>query len=570
MAQFRTTADILDLALGSAGEVTNGNSPYETDVLNKLNRAYHNLISGGTIPLGKDHSVEIDENWPWAKAKSPLIIELQPAYTTGFINLNLASEAGTFTQAPVSSLAGYHLNINGRDEWFKITTHTAADTAVELDGLYPDESGTFAFSAVKLDYPLLPTLITVNSESNKIQFQKTAGSTLTGTLTSGTYALSDYISHVATVMTAAAGGPTITGSYSSITRKFTLTSDGAGSTTLLIVGNGTFSAQSAHKILGFDDETSSASLTQTSTYVFGGIARLVEPFRANKGSGDGIFGTDSESFHRNYPISLIEEGVPDRFCIIREDEDGALTVRFNRYVRAKTRVEIDYVPVPHDLKDNSSSIPAVPRKHIDILEDAACFYIMLLKSDDRAMTYAQLVQGKLAAMISQHRGGLLRTGENFGRIIPRRDMTNLRRSRIMSYPTPTATSTDSQTVQNLTTIVMGYSSFQIAATSRTVTARTLPANRTLFSLIIKHTIPFSGGSISALTFDVGIETDTDKFIATFDAFQAVSASAQDSAIVVYYPGVATAITVTANATGANLSELTAGSVTLYLQEAINT
>jgi len=60
VAQFRTTADVLDLALANAGEVTNGNSPYETDLLNKLNRVHFTLVAGGTIALGKDSSVQID------------------------------------------------------------------------------------------------------------------------------------------------------------------------------------------------------------------------------------------------------------------------------------------------------------------------------------------------------------------------------------------------------------------------------------------------------------------------------------------------------------------------------
>jgi len=568
LGQFRTTADILDLALGNAGEVTNGNSSYEADVLNKLNRAHYALVAGGTIPIGKDQTVEIDENWPWAKAKSPLLIELQPPYTTGFALVTQGSESGTFTQAPIASLEGYHFRINGKEEWLKIVDHTAGDLAFVLDGPYPNESMTAAFTAAKLDYPLVPSVVVINNENNKIQVQKVSGSTLTGTLTKGTYAPADLATHVAAVMTATLSGPTVTGSYSAVTRKFTFISDGAGSTTFRIDGNGSQSYYSAHKVLGFDDETSTAGLTQTSAYVFGGIARLIEPFRVYKGTGDGIFGLDSESFHREYPVSYVEQGTPDRFCVIREDGDGSLMVRFNRYVRVKTRVEIEHVPVPRDLKDNASSIPLVPRKHIDTLEDAATFYIMLLKSDDRMQTYAQLTQGKLKAMISQHRGTLVRSGANFGQIISRRDLLGSNKGPRLSYPTPTTTSTDAEQVQTLVTATLGYADFSIAGTTKTVTARTLPGSRTLFSIIIKHTAAFSGGTISALTLDVGIATDTDKFIVSFDVMQAVSSGAQESALVAYYPGVATAITVTANATGGNLSTLTTGSVTLYFQEAL--
>lgn len=433
MAQFRTTADILDLILINGGEVTNGNSAYETQVLNYLNRVHFTLISGGTIPLGKDTTVEIDEIWPWSRCKSPTVLELQPKYTTGTISLVLGSEVGTLSVASSISLKGYHLKIDGRDEIFKIASHTAATTAIELDGAYPDATGSgLTFSAFKLDYDIVPDYIVINTGNNKFQFQKAVGVTLTATLTAGSYAPSDLITHVATQATAAAGGPTITGAYSSVTRKFTLTSDLAGATSFYIVGNGDQAGFSAHRTLGYDDETSSASAAaQTSNYVLGGISRLIEPIKIHKGTGDGsVYGVDSEAFQRNYPLSAIREGYPTRFSVIKEAADGTFTVRFNAYPEVKTRIEVESVPIPHDLKDNSTSVPLVPRKHVDVLEDAGTFYLMFNKSDDRAASYANLAQGKLLAMISQNRGVLQRSGKNFGQTIPRLDKVGRRQRRI--------------------------------------------------------------------------------------------------------------------------------------------
>lgn len=431
MAQFRTTADILDLALQNAGEVTNGNSPYETQALNYLNKVHFALIAGGTIAIGKDTTTEIDEVWSWSRAKAPMILELQPKYETGTVALTQGSEAGTLSVASASSLQGWHLKIDGRDEWFKIAAHTAAGTAIELDAAYPDETGSaLVFKAVKLDYDLIPDYIVVNDSNNKFQFSKVLNTVLTATLTNGTYTPSDLATHIATVATAAAGGPTITGAYSATTRKFTLTSDLAGATSFYIVGDGTQSEFSIHKDIGFDDETSSSSAaSQTSTYSLGGISRLIEPFKVHKGvtRDGGIYGVDAEAFQRNYPFPLIDEGIPDRFTVLKENSNGTYTVRFNRYPEEKTRIEVEYVAIPRDLKDNSSSIPLVPRKYVDVLEDAATFYIMLNKSDDRAQTYSMLMQGKLKAMIAQHRGTLLRSGKNFGQIIPRPDLCGGRR-----------------------------------------------------------------------------------------------------------------------------------------------
>jgi hypothetical protein len=424
LAQFRSTADILDLALIKAGEVTNGNSAYEIQALDYLNRVHLALVAGGTIPLGKDQTIQIDEVWPWSRAKSPTIIELQPKYTTGSITLTQGSEAGVFSAAPAASLKGYHFKVDGRSEWFKIGAHTAASTDFELDSAYPDDSGSgLTYIAVKLDYDIVPEFITVNTGNNKFQVQKASGTTLTATLTAGVYAVADLITHVASVATAAAGGPTITGAYSTTTRKFSLTSDLAGATSFYIVGNGDQSGFSIHKALGFDDVTSSASsATQSSTYVLGGVCRLVEPFKIHKGAfGSSVFGIDAEAFQRDYPFSTVGEGYPDRFTVIKEGSDGTFTVRFNRYPVDKTRIEVEHVPVPRDLQDSSSSIPLVPRKHVDVLEDATVFYLMLLKSDDRASAYAGLLQGKLGAMISQNRGALVRSGKDFGQITSRRD-----------------------------------------------------------------------------------------------------------------------------------------------------
>lgn len=430
MAQFRTTADVMDLALAAAGEVTNGNSAYETDLLNKLNRVHFALVAGGTIPLGKDVTVDIDENWPWAKARRPLILELQPKYATGTVTLTLASEAGTFSSAPSYSVAGWYIQAVGRDGVFRIASHTAGATAFELDAAYPDTTGSgLSFEVFKLDYELTPDYVVIDTTNNKIDFKKTSGgSILTATLTAGTYTHSALATHIGTQMTTAASGPTITASYSAITKKYSITTDAAGSTTLLpLFATGTNQLQSAHKILGYDDVDEAAATTHTSVYIQGGIARLIEPIKIHKG-GRSIYGIDAESFERDFPFSAITEGTPDRFAVVDEKPDGTYTIRLNRFPEAKLRIEVDHVPVPRDLKDSAGSIPLVPRKHVDVLEDAATFYIMLLKNDDRAQAYMNLVQGKLKAMLSQHRGTLVRAGEYFGQIISRPEKV-IRRSK---------------------------------------------------------------------------------------------------------------------------------------------
>jgi hypothetical protein len=323
--------------------------------------------------------------------------------------------------------------VDGHEGIYRIGEHTASSTSFELDGYWPNASVSGgSFSVFKLDYELLSDHIVIDSTNNKINFKKTSGgSELTATLSSGVYTPAQLATQVGTQMTTTASGPTITCTYSAITKVFTIVSDGAGSTTILpLFATGTNQKQSAHKTLGFDDYDSTAALTHVGVYVRDGIARLIEPFRIQRGERMNITGLDKESFERAFPPNEIMEGLPTKFAVIKESDAGELTVRFNRYPEEKTRIEIDYISVPRDLKDNAGSIPRVPRKHVDVLEDAASFYLMLIKHDDRADSYGQLVKGKLMAMVNQHRGQLLRSGENFGQIIPRRDNLEIRRRRL--------------------------------------------------------------------------------------------------------------------------------------------
>ncbi len=435
MAQFRTTADIIDAALRNAGEVTNGNSGYEAHALTFVNRVHFSLIAGGTIPLGKDVSVTIDETWPWAKSERPLVLELQPKFDSGSLTLTLGSEAGTLSAPPAYSLAGWFVRLEGQDGLYRIATHTASGAGVELDGAFPLASGSYTFTAMKLDYELTPSYLVIDSMNNKVDFKTTSGGgQLTATLTSGVYTPSDLATHVAAQMTTAAAGPTITGSFSSLNRTFSVVSDGTGSTTILpLFATGTNIKQSAHRLLGFDDLDPAAALTHTSSYILGGLSRITSPMRVASGAKRLIFGADHEAFDR-YEGWEPDEGIPDTFSIIRESADGVFTVRFNRYPKEKTRIEVECVLIPRDLKDNAASIPLIPRKYVELLEDAATFRIMMLKSDSRASAYMTLVHGTLTAMIAQHRGSLAKTGERFGEIISRADNMSYRRRGLFGEP----------------------------------------------------------------------------------------------------------------------------------------
>lgn len=440
MANFRTTADILDSILSKSGEVTNGNSAYETRALDYLNRIYHSIIAGGN-----EFNIEVDEPWVWAKNPEPIILELQPKFDTGTVTLTNGSSAGTFSSAPTDSLQGWFIKIDNRAGVFKIATHTAGATAFTINGAYDNTTGaTLGFECFKLDYDLVPSYITIDSTNNKLDFEETASSELTGTIASGSYTPSELATAVDTALTAA-GASSYTISYSEITRKFTLASDlgGGGGTFKLLCQSGTNQANSAWKTLGFDVEDQTTSSSHTSTYILGGISRLIEPVIIYKGyrnqgllrQEDYIGIIDSNTFARNYSLGHAAETYPNRACVIKETHEGAITLRFNHFPVETTRVEVAFIPVPIDLKDNAQSIPIIPRKYLNILEDGATSALLFEKEDSKWEGYNNKAAAGLQAMMIHNRNMLQRIGKNFGQTIAREDMLTSK-SRRLIYGVP--------------------------------------------------------------------------------------------------------------------------------------
>lgn len=420
MSNFRTTADLVDAVLRRSGEPTSGTSQYEADALEYLNKINHAVLAGGNI-----FNIDVDDTWTWARARSPMVIELQPS-ATGTCALTVGSEAGTFGSGPAASLAGWHIKFVGVREIYKIPAHTAAATAVELDSAFVGASGTYTFTAFKLDYELVPSYLYIESGRNdRLDFFDVAAQTeITASLTPGAYTPADLATHVAAQI-ATPSAAAWTGAYSATTKKFTFTSDLSGGATRQgwLGATGTNSNRSALALLGFDDENTSAANTAalTSTYILGGISRLVEPFRIFRSSTH-ITGVDALTMGEDYGLYGTEQGTPTRFCRVNEYADGSVWVRFNSYPAEKMKVEVEYVPVPRDLKDNAASIPPVPRKYADIYEFGAASFILLDKEDDKSQAYAGLAGQQLAVMQKHNRALLNKTGERFGEIIPRADL----------------------------------------------------------------------------------------------------------------------------------------------------
>ena len=72
---------------------------------------------------------------------------------------------------------------------------------------------------------------------------------------------------------------------------------------------------------------------------------------------------------------------------------------------------------------------------------------------------------------------------------------------------------------------MSFSSFSVSAATSGVAAFTLPAGAILEGTIIKHSVSFGGGGITAYTLSLGVTGSLDKYSSAFDVLQAVSGTA---------------------------------------------
>jgi len=432
LAQFRTTADLVDSVLRRSGELTDGNSPFESQALDYLNEIHQTIINGGN-----EFDVNVDENWTWAKSKQPIIIELHPKHDTGTVSLTSGSESGSFSSAPSASMEGRYLLIDNRPEKMKIISHAGGNAAFELDSAYVGTTGSaLGYKAVMLDYELKSSYYIVNEDNQIINFEETSGTELTATLTVGSYTASDLASEIKTQLDSA-GASTYTVSYNAINEKFTLLSDGGGGGGIFSIlgATGTDTYRNAHDLLGLDNKDYTLALTYSGIYIKDGICRLFESLNVHGAEGQyKIAGISELKMSNDYPINNITEGIPEHFAQVKESSDGRLVVRFDKYPKNLTRVEVDYIPIAKDLKDNAASVPLLPRTFMQILEFGACFYLLVDKEDSKAQSYATLAGAKLKAMVKQNRKELSKTGKHFGSVIPRLD--RMRRSRKLIYGEP--------------------------------------------------------------------------------------------------------------------------------------
>ena len=382
--------------------------------------------------------MEGDELWPWAQTPNPITLELLPEYITGTVSITKGTIAGTFSSAPAISLEGYHITMDGSEEVYQIGQHTAASTSFTLKSNFVDTTVTAAtFKAVLLEYELIPTNLTVTTYNNKLAFtEATAGTELTATIDVGVYTHATLVTELKTQLDAA-GASTYTVTYSAITRLYTITSDLGGADNIFSILGGTGTAANTYASilplihLAFKNHTGAA--TYVSENPQGSIVKLVEPFELHTAQSRShkVYGLDKLRFNKDYPISLIEEGNPTRFCVIEERPDGYMKVRFNKYVKTEARTEVNFIPTPLDLYDTAMSGPILPKEYGRILTYGGASYLLAEKNDDRASTYFTLAKELLEAMIRNNRKTGERIGQHYGEVVAREDLLGFKRRNLI-------------------------------------------------------------------------------------------------------------------------------------------
>lgn len=157
MANYTYVSDLLDDILFRAGEPTDSTSDFYAAALRYLNRAYQSIWMGGgeLVP-------EMDEHWWWLRKTTPGVLTLQPAIATGTVSVTNNSTSITFSSAPAVDLDNWFFQVDGHDDVFRISAHTAAAAAATLDGVYTGtDAATASYKVFKLEYSLASDVLKV-------------------------------------------------------------------------------------------------------------------------------------------------------------------------------------------------------------------------------------------------------------------------------------------------------------------------------------------------------------------------------------------------------------------------
>ena len=436
MANYQNGSDLVSSVLNVCGELTDGTSSFQADALVYLNLAYKGVLTGGNI-----YGIDVADPWPWALSKRPISITLQPAIQNITVTVTQLSYTVTFSAPPQDpygnniSVKGWWLNaIQGREEWFQITSHAVGSTTAQIDVPYTEASvANTTCKLILLDYDLVDNSVVIESSNCYIDFTENDGSAHTATLAQGIYTPDSFVTLVAAALNAASAGAQVySASWNAVTRLFTWSSNKSFQ---LNNASGTYASVSASEVMGLDCTDLTGASSYTSVYPLNAINRLTSPmlcyrkpntpWRNPKNEGK-IYELSFNTFVREYPLTMLVAGTPDKFTVVKRAPNGIVTVRFNGYFYVPSKVEVGYIPVYRALQNNTASIPVLPEEHRKYLVDAAAGMLMHDKVDSRRLEREGLAKAGLQALQHSSRKELSLVGISYGKLVPRYGMTQKR------------------------------------------------------------------------------------------------------------------------------------------------
>lgn len=151
MANYYSTRDLKKAVLRNAGELDDGNSPYDAIATTYLNKFYLGAHAGASV-----FDIDCGDAWAWAKADNDGILILVPPYKDGFVNVTKGSDIVTFTVPPTESVLNWKFRAENDSAFYNILVSDTPFNEFKIDSPYLGETGQKAFKIIKTDYELIP------------------------------------------------------------------------------------------------------------------------------------------------------------------------------------------------------------------------------------------------------------------------------------------------------------------------------------------------------------------------------------------------------------------------------
>lgn len=388
MANFETFRDLKNAALDRAGELTDGSSDYDSIVEDHMNSMYRSIFSGGN-----EFSVDLGEVWEWALASAPGVLTILPAFESGSVTFTNGSTSGTFSSAPSSSLgsfAGRFIFINSRSSIYRITAHTAGDTAFTIDQEYLETTGSgLTFKAIKLDYDLTSGIERLVQEMRV--YKGMAGDDSNGKIPGIDFASFDRMYPRFVI-----GGGT--------PERFCERNDVDGLKTVRFSHYPSESIRAEYEYIPKARKLITKSIATTDINT---TTNVITSTNHGFQDNDRIKMTTSTTMPGGLAVEtvyFIRDAAADTFKLTSTLAGSAIDI-------TSTGTGTHTV----------SSIPAIPHAYRKVLFYVGAHFICMDKSDSRADYYARMTQSTLQAMVSANRKVKRHVGKNKGRLISRMD-----------------------------------------------------------------------------------------------------------------------------------------------------